>query len=274
MTRTFLKTTLLGLACAAVVACSDSKPAATDTTQNDTSTAPQKTGKTYRVISEQVKPPLITYVDGKPTGFEYDVLQAIAKKQGINLDYQTVNSREELLTSLSQHKADLALGAITINDDRKQQVDFSNPILDYSGTILVRKPLANATSWADLKGKKIASRHGTVYDKMALDNLSAPDGKNIVYYNTVWEQVKSLINNQSEVVLGDSLILDYYVQQNGSNEVAFVHGITFPKESYGFAIKKGDTELQQQINDGLAAIRTDGTYAKIYQNYWTTRPEN
>nr|WP_244903144.1 transporter substrate-binding domain-containing protein [Simonsiella muelleri] len=39
-------------------------------------------------------------------------------------------------------------------------------------------------------------------------------------------------------------------------------------------MKKGDTELQQQINDGLAAIRTNGTYAKIYQNYWTTRPEN
>ena len=109
---------------------------------------------------------------------------------------------------------------------------------------------------------------GTVYDKMAADYLASGDGKNIVYYDTVWEQVKNLLNHQTQVVLGDSLILEYYLQQNGSHQAVFVQNISFPKESYGFALAKNNTELQQEINDGLEKIREDGTYAKIYQTYW------
>ena len=89
-----------------------------------------------------------------------------------------------------------------------------------------------------------------------------------MYYDTVWEQVKSLLNHQTQVVLGDSLILEYYLQQNGSHQAVFVQNISFPKESYGFALAKNNTQLQQEINDGLAKIREDGTYARIYQTYW------
>lgn len=229
---------------------------------------PSQNGQVYRVVSEEVKPPLFTYVDGKPTGFEFEVLQAIAAKQGITFEYQKVATRADLLAAVEQQKADVATGAITINDERKARVDFSVPVLDYSAAVLVSKPLAGAKSFADLKGKLVASRKDTVYDQMALDNLAAPDGQNIRYYDTVWAQVKSLLNHETEIVLGDSLILDYYLQQNGSHEAAFVQGINFPKESYGFALKKGDTQLKKHIDDGLAGIRADGTYAKIYQKYW------
>ena len=82
--------------------------------------------------------------------------------------------------------------------------------------------------------------------------------------------MKSLLNHQTQVVLGDSLILEYYLQQNGSHQAVFVQNISFPnpKESYGFALAKNNTQLQQEINDGLAKIREDGTYARIYQTYW------
>lgn len=225
------------------------------------------TGKIYRVISEDVKPPLITYVSGKPTGFEYEVLEAIAAKQGFALQYD-VSTRPQLLASVEQGKADLAIGAITINDERKQQVDFSDPVLDYTTAILVDKDLANAKSFADLRGKKVASRKGTVYEQMAIEQLANEKGDNIHYYDSAWLQVKSVLNQTDEVVLGDSHILEYYVKQHGKDKVAFVQNIPFPKESYGFAVKKGNTELQKQLNDGLAAIKADGTYGRIYQTYW------
>lgn len=265
MNRLGFKQTLSALACATVLAAcgnSQEQPAAAGA-------APKpKNDKVYRVVSEQVKPPLFTYVDGKPTGFEFEVLQAIAAKEGITFEYQKVAARADLLAAVEHKKADVATGAITINDSRKQTVDFSEPVLDYSAAVLVNKPLAGAKSFADLKGKLVASRKDTVYDKMALDNLASADGQNIRYYDTVWAQVKSLLNHETEVVLGDSLILEYYLQQNGSHEAAFVQGMNFPKESYGFALKKGDAELKKHIDDGLAAIRADGTYAKIYQKYW------
>ncbi|XXQ67315.1 substrate-binding periplasmic protein [Neisseriaceae bacterium B1] len=265
MIRLGLKQTVFALACATFLAACGGEKAQSDAPV----AAPQaKNGKVYRVVSEQVKPPLFTYVEGKPTGFEFDVLQAIAAKEGITFEYQKVATRADLLAAVEQQKADVATGAITINAERQQRVDFSAPVLDYSASVLVNKPLAEAKSFADLKGKVVASRKDTVYDQMALDNLAAPDGKNIRYYDTVWAQVKSLLNHETEVVLGDSLILDYYLQQNGSHEAAFVQGMNFPKESYGFALKKGDAELKKHIDDGLAAIRADGTYAKIYQKYW------
>ena len=252
-------------ACASVAllaACDSSKPAA------ETTAPAAKNGKVYRVVTERVKPPMVAYVDGKITGFEYDLLQAIAAKKGISFEYQVVDSKKDLLPALESGKADIAAGAITINDERRQKVNFSEPILDYSAAVLVDKSLADAKSFADLKGKSVAVGRGTVYDKMAADYLASGDGKNIVYYDTVWEQVKNLLNHQTQVVLGDSLILEYYLQQNGSHQAVFVQNISFPKESYGFALAKNNTELQQEINDGLEKIREDGTYAKIYQTYW------
>ncbi len=224
-------------------------------------------GKVYRVITEDVKPPLITYVSGKPTGFEYDVLQAIAEKQGLTFEYD-ITTRVNLLPSIVDGKADIAAGAITITEERAKMVDFSAPVLDYTTAVLVSKKLAGAKSMADLRGKQVASRKGTVYEQMAIDELADAKGDNIRYYDSVWLQVKSVLNGTEEVMLGDSHILEYYIQQHGNEQVAFVKGIPFPKESYGFAIKKGNTELQKSLNEGLAAIKADGTYDKIRQTYW------
>lgn len=256
---------MMAVACAvALSACGDNAQ-----TAPNAATAPAPaTGKVYKVVSESVKPPLITYVEGKPTGFEYDVLQAIAAKQGIAFEYQTVPMREHLLATIQQGKADVAIGAITITDDRKQRVDFSDPILNYTTAVLVAKDLAGAKSFAELRGKRVASRKATIYEQMALNELANEKGDNIRYHDTAWLQVKSVLNGMDEIVLGDSHILEYYVQQHGKDNVAFVQGMTFPQDNYGFAVKKGDTELQKQLNDGLAAIKADGTYGKIYQTYW------
>lgn len=261
-----LKYSLFALSCATLLsACTGESQSKQNTVTN-----PQN-GKVYRVVTEQIKPPLVVYVDGKPTGFEYDVLQAIAAKQGLTFEYQVVDKRADLLNSIVDGKADIAAGAITINDVRKAKVDFSEPVVDYTATVLVDKSLANAKSLADLKGKKVASRHDTVYEKMTLDNLAENNGQNIQYYDTVWGEIRSILNQENEVMLGDSLILNYYLQQSGSRDTTFAQGITFPKESYGFAVAKGNTELQKQLNEGLAAIRADGTYGKIYQTYWQTQ---
>ena len=131
---------------ALLAACDSSKPAA------ETTAPAAKNGKVYRVVTERVKPPMVAYVDGKITGFEYDLLQAIAAKKGISFEYQVVDSKKDLLPALESGKADIAAGAITINDERRQKVNFSEPILDYSAAVLVDKSLADAKSFADLKG--------------------------------------------------------------------------------------------------------------------------
>lgn len=249
---------------ALTMAACDSHSNSSATTYNAPKPA---TGKSYRVVSEDVKPPLITYVSGKPTGFEYEILQAIAEKQGFTLQYD-VSTRPLLLANVEQGKADIAAGAITINEERQQTVDFSDPILAYQTAVLVSKPLAQATSLAELKGKKIASRKGTVYEKMATEHLANPTGDNIRYYDTAWLQVKSLLTGNEEVLLGDSHILEYYIKQHGNEQVAFLQNLNMPTEYYGFAVKKGNTELQKQLNEGLAAIKADGTYGKIHQTYW------
>ncbi|MDO4434238.1 MAG: transporter substrate-binding domain-containing protein [Alysiella sp.] len=267
MKRTYL---MVVLGAVMLAACGD-KAAESSAPAASTPSAASKAQKTYRVGSEISKPPMIMMgVDNPDKGFEWDLLQAIAEKQGFAIEYNP-ETWERLLERLAKNDTDLIIGQITITEERKQKMDFSNPVVTYQTGLMVQPELAEAKQFSDLNGKRVTIRSNTVYEKL-VPVFSAGDGSNIIYMQTAWEQLKSLAQKESDAMTGASTTLEYYQAKYPENKFHILYDSSYGSSQYGWAVNKGNTELLEQINQGLEKVRADGTYNNLYKKYWPNAP--
>lgn len=257
------------LACAILSACQPSPnnqvSAASQAKQN---TQPnQNNQKVLRVSSELSKFPVVMH-DGKGnvSGFEAELLLAVAQKQGFRVEWN-LDSWAGLLEKLGTPHTDMLLGSVTITEERKQKMDFTAPVLAYKTGLMVQPAFADAKQFSDLRGKRVNLRKNTVYEEL-VPIFSVGDGKNMVYPNNVWQQVKSLLDNQSDAMVGASITLEYYQQQYADKKFHIIYEPNAKVSNYGWAVKKGNTELLNLLNEGLEKAKADGTYNNLYKKYW------
>lgn len=220
----------------------------------------------YRVLTEHSYPPFIMHADnGEVSGFEYDVLQAVAAKQGFTLKYHA-HPWAGLFQALNDNRADIVSAGITITDERKKQMDFSDPYFETESVLLVGKRFPkNIKSFAQLKGMAVAVKSETSQDEVLLANGATP-----FYTDTTWQSVSAILNHKTDAALGDLGVMSHYAKRYEKEGMHVVRDPNAVKESLGFGVKKDNAALQNQINDGLSAIRKDGTYDKIYQKWFGT----
>lgn len=256
--------------CLALNACGGSNSSASSDS-NSPPTKPKEVKSLYYVGSELSKFPVIMHdAKGHASGFEAELLQAVAEKQGFKVEY-TIDTWKGLLHKLEKNEADLVLGSITITDERKKTMDFTEPVLPYKTGVMVVESLADAKTFHDLRGKKVNLRKNTVYEKL-VPIFSVDNGSNMVYPENVWGQVKSLLSGESEAMVGASITLEYYQAQHADKKFHIVYEPNATVSHYGWAVKKGDTATLQTLNEGLAKAKADGTYKQIYQKYWPNSP--
>lgn len=202
--------------------------------------------------------------DRSISGFDIDILKAIAEKAGLQLKF--VNSPwEGLFTQLESGDRDILVSAITITEERKKTMDFSDAY--FEATQLIAVPAKSKISTIkDLKGLKVAVQNGTTGDSVVSD-LLGKSNPNIKRFEGTPLAIKELENGGVEAVVADNGVLSHF-QKNNSSAFRVILDDSFKKEFYGIAVKKGNTELLKKINAGLAAIKTDGTYDKIYKSYF------
>ena len=219
----------------------------------------------YRVLTEHSYPPFIMHADnGEVSGFEYDVLQAVAAKQGFTLKYYA-HPWKGLFQALDENRADIVSSGITITDERKKQMDFSNPYFETESVLLVGKKFPkNIKNFSQLNGISVTVKSGTSQDEILLKNGAVP-----VYTDTTWQTVSAILNNKTDAALGDFGVMSHYAKRYRNEGMYMVRDPNTVKEHLGFGIKKGNTALQSQINNGLNEIRKDGTYDKIYQKWFS-----
>jgi polar amino acid transport system substrate-binding protein len=197
------------------------------------------------------------------TGFDVDIMNAIADKIGLSLavvdtDFNALQSG----VALAAGNCDIGGSAITITADRQAQLDFSDPYYDSLQSLLVKKD-SGITTLADLKGKKIGVQTGTTGESYA--NSHAPSPDMIVSFPSDGEMWPALQGGQVDALLQDFPVNNQHVKDN-SNYVIVEKYQT--DEQYGFALAKGkNPALLQAVNDALAAMRSDGTYQTIYNQY-------
>jgi glutamate transport system substrate-binding protein len=197
-------------------------------------------------------------LEGKPEGFDVEIAKLIAGEMGIAADkiqwVETVSANREPF--IQQDKVDYVVATYTINDKRKQVVDFAGPYYVAGQDIMVAKGNPEGIRGPDdLTGKKVCSVTGSTPAENIRTNYPEADLTEFDVYSKCAEALK---NGQVEAVSTDNVILLGLISQDP--EAFELVGKPFTKEPYGIGLKKGDTEFRNFINDTLEKAYADGRW--------------
>ena len=202
-------------------------------------------------------------------GFDIEVVQAIAKKAGIEVKF--VNTPwEGIFNALGQGDRDMVVSAVTITAERKGTMDFSDPYFDAQQLIAV-KETSKVTKFADLKKLKVGVQTGTTGDE-AVSKMMGKTSSAIKRFESTPLALKELEAGGVDAVVADNGVVINYVANNPGGKFKSIADAEFVPEQYGIALKKGNTELQAKLNAGLAAIKADGSYNAIFTKYFGAMP--
>jgi len=201
--------------------------------------------------------------DKQIVGFDVDIINAIAKQQNIKI--KLVNTPwSGIFAALNNGDVDLVISGVTINDKRRQSFDFSAPYFAAHQLIAVPKE-STVTSLKDLAGKKIAVVNASTADDVASREFGKTS-PNIRRFESTPLIISEVAGGGVDAAIGDNGVIAYRVSQTANLKA--VTDASFPEESFGIVVKKGDKALQDKLNAGLAAIRADGSYAQIYKKWF------
>jgi glutamate transport system substrate-binding protein len=197
-------------------------------------------------------------LEGKPEGFDVEIAKLIAGEMGIqasNIEWvETVSANREPF--IQQNKVDFVVATYTINDKRKEVVDFAGPYYEAGQDIMVAKgnPLGIGGP-DDLAGKKVCSVTGSTPAENIRTNYPEAELTEFDVYSKCAEALK---NGQVEAVTTDNVILLGLISKD--QEAFELVGKPFTKEPYGIGLKKGDTPFRNFINDTLEKAFQDGRW--------------
>ncbi|RDV84663.1 basic amino acid ABC transporter substrate-binding protein [Ammonifex thiophilus] len=203
---------------------------------------------------------------GQITGFDIDLMKALAATQGFDVEFKDMGF-DGIIAAVKTGSVDMAISAISIDEERKKQVNFSLPYYQSGLRVAVRADNQDIKTLKDLEGKKIAAQLGTTGAKFA---KSIPGAK-VVEFNTANDAFMELINGGVDAFINDYPVTAYFIKQ-GHPEVKVVKDICINSEFYGIAVPKNRPELLQQINEGLKKLKENGQYAEIYRRWFGEDP--
>lgn len=206
--------------------------------------------------------------DGSITGFDADVLAAVAKAGGFKADLQHTGW-DPMFDGIDRGKLDAGIAAIAINDERKQKYDFTDSYFEATQVILVPADSA-IQSLSELKGKNIGVQSATT-GEMVVQDAFGKTYQGIKGFDDLPSAVEDLKLGRLDAVVADNAVVMEYVKKLGSDKFKIVEDPSIAKEQYGIIVKKGNKELLDKLNAGLKKIREDGTYDKIYEKYFGTK---
>ena len=272
-TRRFLQTA--GLLCAGVLlaACGKKEapaPAASAPAPAASVAAAPPPAKVFVVGTDAAYAPFESQNEkGEIVGMTIDMLSAVAQKAGVEIKF--VNTPwEGIFNSLQQGDRDILASSITITDERKQTMDFTNPYFDAYQLIAV-KASSKVAKFDDLKKLKVGVQTGTTGDEV-VTKQQGKNSTNIKRFESTPLALKELEAGGVDAVVADNGVVINYVTNNPGAKFKTVSDKAFAPEQYGFAVKKGNAELLEKLNKGLADIKADGSYDKIYAKYFGAAP--
>jgi polar amino acid transport system substrate-binding protein len=264
---TLFVSTLIGLSLL-LAACGN-----TSTTTNTKSSvaAPTDliTSGTLTVGSDTTYPPqeFVDTASGKATGFDIDLITAMAESMGLKVNIKTANFNT-IIDDLSAKRYDVAISALTINDERKHKADFV-PYFNAGESLIVQKGNPqNLKAVNDLCGKAVGVQDGTV----ELDDLNAANKEacknNPIMLTVLKDQtdvIQLLVNKRVVATYQDSPVTDYYIKQNpGQFETG---GSIVNAAQEGIAVRKGDASMLTALQAAFNQVKKDGTYDSLFTKW-------
>lgn len=219
-----------------------------------------KTDNTLTMGTNAAFPPY-EFVDdnGKIVGIDAEIAAAIAEKLDMELEIKDMDF-DSLITACAGGSVDVVLAGLTVTDERKESVNFSDTYATGVQVIIVKEGSAIA-SVDDLEGKMIGVQAGTTGDIYCTDEFGQDKVKQ---YNNGALAVAALNNDQIDCVIIDNEPAKSFVAANTSLKILDTE---YAVEDYAIAVAKENTELLDKINDAMAELKADGTIDKIVNKY-------
>ncbi|WP_249870491.1 transporter substrate-binding domain-containing protein [Oceanobacillus saliphilus] len=230
---------------------------------NDEASGSGELEDTYTVVSDTSFVPFEFMEDGEYVGFDIDLIHAIADEAGFAVDLETTNF-DGIIPGLQTGQFDIAIAGISITEDRKQQIDYSDPYYESGLAIGVRVDNEDINGIEDLEGKTIATRLGSTSSAYIEDNI---EGAEANQYEQLDQAYLAVENGSADAILYDAPNVNYYIQTQGEDSLKVV-GDLYQAEDYGIAITKGKETLVEAINEALAELHDNGTYDEIYAKWF------
>lgn len=221
-------------------------------------------GETYKVGIDTTYPPFEFEVDGEYTGIDIDLIKAIAENQGFEIEFSPMDFGG-IIPALQAGQLDVAIAGMSITDERKQVVDFSDPYFDAGLSLVVAEDNNDITALEDLEGKTVAVKSGTTGAQFARDNEDEY-GYSIAQFEDSPSMFQEVSNGNADVLLEDYPVIAYAIAESGLALKTVGERLT--GDQYGIAVLKGENaELLEKINTGLQELRDSGEYDEILAKY-------
>ncbi|MBX5204124.1 glutamine ABC transporter substrate-binding protein GlnH [Rhizobium sp. NZLR1] len=201
----------------------------------------------------------------KYVGFDIDLWDAVAKDIGVTYTLQPMDFNG-ILPALQTKQVDVGLAGITIKDERKKVIDFSDGYYD-SGFLLMVPTDSTIKGPEDLKGKTLAVKTGTSATDYAKENFKDTELRLFPNSDNAYLEVAT---GRADAAMHDTPNVLYYIKTNGQGKVKTV-GSQMMAQQYGMAFPKG-SELVAKVNVSLAKLKSDGTYTTIYKKWFGSEP--
>jgi polar amino acid transport system substrate-binding protein len=240
-------------------------------TENTSNTSDEPAAPAYKLVnagkltvgSDLDFPPMEQLNGSQPEGFDVDLMTAIAKEMGLEINYLPPQSFDALPALVNAGKFDVIASSMTINDERKKVILFSDAYFESNQSIAMAAG-STYTQPSDLSGKKIGVQSGTTGEQWATENLK-PAGATIVPFKKTSEAFAALQANNVQAVVNDLPITNEIVK-DPAKKLTIVKQIP-TGEMYGFGIAKENPELATAINEALKKVKDSGEYKTMYEKW-------
>lgn len=210
------------------------------------------------LVTEAGFAPYEYYENGKIVGVDIDIANEIANYIGKELVVKDI-AFDSIINELNSGKADFAAAGMSITPERLQEVDFSIEYITSNQVVIVRKD-SNITM-NEIDGKKIAVQLGNVADSYATKNYK---NSKIVRQKKYLTMVEDLKASKVDLIIMDNLPAQEIIKAN--DELKLLPGYLF-SDSYGIAVKKGNTDLLNSINTVLEKLQSEGKIEEYIINH-------
>jgi len=227
---------------------------------------PKAEGEVYKCAMEPTFPPFdTTDENGELTGFDVDLVNAIAEDQGFTVEWVNMGF-DGLITALQGGNIDMIASGMNASPERREKVDFSDTYYESGLVVAVKADNTTIKSVDDLtKDMKVGVQIGTTGADLAQELFE--DGKiaEVKVYNGLDVAMMDLVNGAVAAVINDEPVTKEYM--NAKPGTIKIVGDTLNAESYGIAVQKGNTELLEKLNAGLKNIKDNGKFQEIWDKW-------
>ncbi len=266
--RSFMAAAAVSVAALAMTACGGSASSAASSVASSAasseavSSAAELTtveaGKLTMATNAAFPPYEMTTDAGEFEGIDVDTAKAIAEKLGLELQIDDMDFDAALL-SVQQGKADIVMAGVTVTDERKAVMDFSDSYATGIQSIIVPND-SDIASPDDLAGKTIGTQRGTTGYIYCSDDFG---DENVVAYDDGLTAVQALNNGQVDAVVIDNAPAQEFVAANPGLKVL---DTSYAEEDYAIGMAKGSA-LEDAVNKALEELKADGTLQAIVDKY-------